>query len=141
MPQLPALETNAMAGDSKHRVFICGSALSGQPDHSNLSGATLCGPVRTAARYRMHAVANDWHPGIYETETNGVALLGELYELSGEQYAHLESTEPPNMYAADIVLDDDQVVTAFLYPKTLIDDNAWPDISTHGGWAAYKAAS
>lgn len=130
-----------MADRNLHRVFICGSALSGQPDHGNLCGATLCGPAKTAARYRMHAVANDWHPGIYETGTGGVALVGELYALTGEQYAQLEATEPPHMYAADITLDDGQVVTAFLYPKTLIDENEWPDISAYGGWAAYKAAS
>lgn len=129
-----------MSTEDTHRVFICGSALSGQPDNVNLAGAKLLGPVSTAKKYRMHSVENGWHPGIYETSENGVSLRGELYELTTAQYDHLESTEPPHMYAADTMLEDGRVVTAFQYPKALIDENDWPDISEFGGWAAYKAS-
>jgi gamma-glutamylaminecyclotransferase len=129
-----------MSIDGIHQIFICGSALSGQPDNGNLAGATYCGPTHTAARYRMHSVENGWHPGVYETAENGTSLVGELYQLTPAQYEHLVSTEPPHMYPADIELHDGQCVTAMLYPKELVDTNDWPDISEHGGWAAYKAA-
>ena len=121
-------------------MFICGSALTGQPDNGNLAGATLCGPVKTAARYRMHAVGNGRHPGIYATSSGGVSIAGELYSLTPEQYAHLESTEPPGLYAASIELDDGRSVTAFLYPQADVEANGWPDVSEYGGWAAYKSA-
>jgi len=119
-------------------VFICGSALSGQPDHGNLKGSEFLGAVRTDKKYRLHSVQDGWHPGIYAVDNGGISISGELYRLTDEQFEHLLSTEPPNMYPADISLQDHQIVTAMLYPKNLIDERCWPDISEFGGWAAYK---
>ncbi|MGY8794903.1 MAG: allophanate hydrolase-related protein [Woeseiales bacterium] len=127
--------------EESHLVFICGSALSGQPDNGNLAGAKFCGPVKTAAEYRMHSVENGWHPGVYETSNEGVSIAGELYELSQKQFDFLASTEPPHMYPAGIKLDDGRLATAMLYPKELVESNAWPDISEHGGWVVYKASN
>jgi gamma-glutamylcyclotransferase (GGCT)/AIG2-like uncharacterized protein YtfP len=120
------------------RFFICGSALRGQPDHGNLQGATFLGEARTAPRYRLHSV-NDQHPGIYEVAEGGIAIAGELYELSDEQHAHLISTEPPNLYEAPIELGDGSCVNAMIYPHELIERLGWPDISHFGGWARFKA--
>ena len=122
-------------------VFICGSALRGQPDHGNLQSATFLRPAKTAAKYRLHSVQNGWHPGIYEVESGGIAIPGELYDLTAEQYDHLVSTEPPHMYPAEVELDDGGVAIAMLYPQKLIEEQDWPDISDYGGWAAYKAQS
>ena len=120
-------------------VFICGSALRGQPDHGNLQGANFVKETQTAPKYRLHAVKDGWHPGIYETDSDGIAIPGELYQMSVEQYDHLVSTEPPNMYPAEVTLHDGDTAIAMLYPKALIDEHGWPDISDIGGWAAYKA--
>jgi hypothetical protein len=30
------------------------------------------------------------------------------------------------------------VAIAMLYPQALVEQYNWPDISHHGGWAAYK---
>ncbi len=122
------------------RFFICGSALRGQPDHGNLLSAKFIGPARTVARYRLHAAADGWHPAIYETEENGISIPGEIYELTIEQYEYLLSTEPPNMYPAEVELDTGERLTAMLYPEELIRKYNWPDISSYGGWAAYKAS-
>jgi gamma-glutamylcyclotransferase (GGCT)/AIG2-like uncharacterized protein YtfP len=122
------------------RVFICGSALRGQPDHQNLQGADLIGSAATQPRYRLHVAGEDWHPAIHEVESGGISIPGEVYEMTQEQFDYLASNEPPNMYPTDIHLTNGEVVTAFLYPKTLIDQYNLPDISnTYGGWAAYKA--
>ena len=129
-----------MPADGSKTVFICGSALRGQPDHANLQGATFLGKANTAPKYRLHAVKDGWHPGIYETNTNGISIPGELYQLTREQYDHLVSTEPPNMYPAEITLADGGLAIAMLYPQSLISEHNWPDISNYGGWAAYKAA-
>ena len=120
-------------------VFICGSALRGQPDHGNLQGAAFVKAVQTAPNYRLHSVKDGWHPGIYETDSDGISIPGELYQLSVEQYNHLVSTEPPHMYPAEVTLQDGGTAIAMLYPKELIDEHGWPDISDIGGWAAYKA--
>lgn len=129
-----------MSESSSKVVFICGSALRGQPDHDNLQAATFVSEAQTAPKYRLHAVKEGWHPGIYQTETNGISILGELYAMTAEQYEYLKANEPPHMYPEEVELADGGVAIAFLYPKELIEQEGWPDISDHGGWAAYKAA-
>jgi len=119
--------------------FICGSALRGQPDHANLSGATLVRETQTAPRYRLHSV-RDEHPGIYAVESGGIAIAGEVYEMSDEQHAHLLATEPPDLYEAAIELEDGSSVPAMIYPRELIEARGFEDISQYGGWAAFKAA-
>lgn len=120
--------------------FICGSALRGQPDHGNLSGARFVREARTKPKYRLHSV-EDRHPGIYEVGEGGVSIAGEVYELTDDQHAHLLATEPPDLYEAPVELDDGKAVNAMIYPRTLIEKRGYKDISEHGGWAAYKASS
>lgn len=122
-------------------VFICGSALQGQPDHGNLQGAPFLGAAATTPDYRLHAVKDGWHPGIYAVDSGGVSIPGELYQLTAEQYEHLVATEPPDMYPAEVSLENGETAIAMLYPQALIETHQWPDISDHGGWAAYKASS
>jgi gamma-glutamylcyclotransferase (GGCT)/AIG2-like uncharacterized protein YtfP len=121
------------------QFFICGSALRGQPDHGNLAGARFVREAKTAPRYRLHSV-RDEHPGIYEVSDGGIAIAGEIYEMSDEQHAHLLATEPPDLYEAPVVLDDGSEVPAMIYPRELIEQRGFADISHHGGWAAFKAA-
>jgi gamma-glutamylaminecyclotransferase len=123
-----------------HRVFICGSALRGQPDHGNLQSAIFLREARTKPLYRLHAAKDGWHPAIYQVESNGISIPGEVYELTPESYDYLVSTEPPDMYPADVVLENGEIVTAILYPRELVEHYNWPDVSSYGGWVAYKAA-
>ncbi|NEP18636.1 MAG: gamma-glutamylcyclotransferase [Leptolyngbya sp. SIO4C1] len=128
-----------MTHDGAKVVFICGSALRGQPDHSNLQSATFLREAKTVPSYRLHSVKDGWHPGIYRVESDGISIPGELYELTAEQYDYLVSTEPPNMYPAEVMLAGGGSAIAMLYPQVLIEEHGWPDISSYGGWAAYKA--
>jgi len=121
------------------RIFICGSALRGQPDHGNLQSAKLITEAATAPLYRLHAAEHGWHPAIYEVKTGGISIPGEVYEITQEEFAQLAATEPPHMYPQEVLLKDGAVATAFLYPYDLILKHNWPDISHLGGWAAYKA--
>ena len=120
------------------QFFICGSALRGQPDHGNLGDARFVREAKTKPIYRLHSV-EDQHPGIYEVPDGGIAIAGEIYEMTDEQHAHLLATEPPNLYEAPIQLEDGTSVNAMIYPRELIEQRAYPDISQYGGWAAYKA--
>ena len=124
----------------KH-VFICGSALRGQPDHQNLQSATFVGATKTQPLYRLHAAQNGWHPAIYQVEAGGISIPGELYALTPEQYDYLVSTEPPHMYPADVILENGDTATAMLYPRELVEQHNWEDISGYGGWIAYKQAT
>lgn len=120
--------------------FICGSALRGQPDHGNLGSATFVREAKTAPRYRLHSV-EDKHPGIYEVGEGGVSIAGEVYKLNDEQHRDLLASEPPNLYEAPIELDDGSTVMAMIYPRELIQERGYRDVSEYGSWAAYKASS
>jgi gamma-glutamylcyclotransferase (GGCT)/AIG2-like uncharacterized protein YtfP len=122
------------------QFFICGSALRGQPDHANLGGATFVREAKTKPIYRLHSV-RDQHPGIYEVAEGGIAIAGEVYEMSDEQHAALLASEPPDLYEAPIQLDDGTTVAAMIYPRELIEQRGFKDISHFGGWAAYKASA
>jgi gamma-glutamylaminecyclotransferase len=141
-----------------HRVFICGSALRGQPDHQNLQGAVFVGEARTLPRYRLHAAGDGWHPAIYELSAaelaaaelaagdagaalgrSGISIPGEIYEMTPEQFDYLCANEPPHMYPTPVSLVDGGEATAFFYPRALTEEYGWPDISALGGWAAYQA--
>jgi len=86
------------------KIFICGSALKGQPDHQNLQSATFLKPAKTKSYYRLHAAENGWHPAIYKVESGGISIPGEVYELTLSQYEYLLATEPPHMYPSDVIL-------------------------------------
>ncbi|GAC1546590.1 MAG: hypothetical protein NVS2B17_30020 [Candidatus Velthaea sp.] len=120
--------------------FICGSALRGQPDHANLGAARFVRETKTKPIYRLHSV-DGRHPGIYEVAQGGIAIAGELYEMSAEQHAQLIATEPPDLYEAPIQLEDGSSVSAMIYPRKLIEERGFADISHFGGWAAFKANS
>ncbi len=121
------------------KVFICGSALRGQPDHKNLQAAQFICEAQTQAMYRLHSAGNGWHPAIYAVQTGGISIPGELYELTQEQYDYLLANEPPNMYPDEVSLTDGSTAIAMLYPRELVEQYDWEDISHYGGWAAYKA--
>ncbi|MGC1308731.1 MAG: gamma-glutamylcyclotransferase [Phormidesmis sp.] len=127
------------------RFFICGSALRGQPDHGNLKGATFAGETKTKPLYRLHAIKDGWHPGIYAvspdaSDSKGISIPGEIYEMTEAQFNYLIANEPPDMYEAPIELEDGEKISAMLYPEAM--SKQWPDISDqYGGWAAYKKST
>jgi gamma-glutamylaminecyclotransferase len=120
------------------RVFICGSALRGQPDHANLGSPRFLRTAATRPLYRLHAAENGWHPAIYEVAVGGVSIPGEVYEMTLAEFEYLAANEPPHMYPSDVVLEDGEVLTAFLYPRELVEEHNWLDISDCGGWINYK---
>ncbi|MGC1395495.1 MAG: gamma-glutamylcyclotransferase, partial [Coleofasciculaceae cyanobacterium] len=88
----------------------------------------------------LHAAEKGWHPAIYQVAEGGMAIPGEEYELTLSEFADLAANEPPNMYPHDVVTEDGETLTAFLYPRELVEKYQWEDISNYGGWAAYKAS-
>jgi gamma-glutamylcyclotransferase (GGCT)/AIG2-like uncharacterized protein YtfP len=126
--------------ESTKRIFICGSALRGQPDHGNLGSARFIRAANTRPSYRLHSAHDGWHPAIYEVAEGGISIPGEVYELTLDEFNYLAANEPPHMYPSDVVMEDGEVLTAFLYPQELVEQYGWLDISHLGGWAAYKAS-
>jgi hypothetical protein len=123
-----------------HKMFLNGTAMSGQRDHAAVAGATFLGPARTAQRYRFFAVRDEF-PGLFPVESDGVAIIGELYELSDEMlYQSLLPEEPRELELGTIELDTGDVVNAMhLRPERLDPADKVVDISYFGGFRAYQA--
>jgi gamma-glutamylaminecyclotransferase len=132
--------SQSVSQSAKKRIFICGSALRGQPDHQNLGAAEFVRTAATQPLYRLHAAGDGWHPAIYQVETGGISIPGEVYDLTIADFDYLAANEPPHMYPCEVALEDGDTAIAFLYPQALIEQHNWPDISDLGGWAAYKAS-
>lgn len=120
------------------RFFIYGSALQSQQDHKNIQSAKFIKEAFTRPRYKMYSVENGAHPAIYEIESGGIAIPGEVYALSLQQYKNLIAAKPMDFYEGKVVLEDGEVISAVLYPRELVEKHNWLDISHYGGWAAYK---
>lgn len=122
------------------RMFLNGTAMSGQRDHAAVAGATFLGPAHTAPLYRFIAVRDEF-PGLFRVAEGGVAIEGELYELS-EQMLHgsLMPSEPRELELGEVELDSGEVVNAMLLrPRQLDPADKVVDISAFGGFRAYQA--
>jgi gamma-glutamylcyclotransferase (GGCT)/AIG2-like uncharacterized protein YtfP len=120
-------------------LFVNGTLMRGLALHDNLKGAEFLGEARTAPCYRLHSIG-DRHPGMYEVNEGGVAVEGELYKVSDEVWRRVEAGEPAGLYRGPVRLSDGRLVDGILYPRELAEGKH-PDISAHGGWRAYLAAT
>jgi gamma-glutamylcyclotransferase (GGCT)/AIG2-like uncharacterized protein YtfP len=117
-------------------LFVNGTLMRGLELHANLDGAEFLGEFRTAPRYRLYSI-DDRHPGMFEVESDGVAVVGELYRMPDEVWRRVEAGEPPNLYKGPVTLDDGRVVDGILYPRELAEGRQ-RDISSYGSWRAYR---
>ena len=122
------------------RMFLNGTAMRGQPDHTVIAGARFVGPARTAPRYRFFAV-RDAFPGLLPVGEGGASILGELYELTEELlFEGLMPGEPAELELGLVELDDGQAVNAMrLRPERLVAGDKVVDITAFGGFRAYQA--
>jgi gamma-glutamylcyclotransferase (GGCT)/AIG2-like uncharacterized protein YtfP len=125
------------------RMFLNGTAMSGQPDHHAVTGARFLGGTRTAPLYRFYAV-RDAFPGLYPIPPGsglvGASIEGELYELPEEMlYDSLMPEEPAELELGVIELADGTVVNAMhLQFERLAPQDHVVDIAGLGGWRAYQ---
>jgi allophanate hydrolase len=111
--------------------------MSGQPGHGNLEGARFVEAVETAPRYRLWEIDARW-PALIGDE-DGVPIAAELYEIDEPHLARLAELEPPGWERAPVELADGRRAEAFLGDPSLRTRGR--DVSEHGGWAAYRAAT
>ncbi|NDV18561.1 hypothetical protein GO013_03895 [Pseudodesulfovibrio sp. JC047] len=122
-------------------LFVNGTLMRGLELHSNLSDAEFIGEFKTAPCYRLYSI-DDIHPGMYEIasdETNGVSVAGEIYRMSDECWAKVESGEPPYLYCGPVKLDDGRTVDGILFPREKAE-GIHKDISDLGDWRIYEAS-
>ena len=119
-------------------LFVNGTLMRGLKLHHNLDGAAFMGEFRTAPIYRLHSIG-DIHPGMFEVESGGVSVVGEIYRMSDEIWARVEAGEPPDLYRGPVRLADGTIVDGILYPRALAEARH-KDISEFGNWRDYVAS-
>jgi len=119
-------------------LFVNGTLMRGLALHGNLDGAEFMEACQTAPRYRVYSIG-DVHPGMFEVESGGVSVAGELYRVPDDVLRAVEAGEPPNLYRGPVELSDGRVVDGILYPRALAE-SAHKDISAYGGWREYIAS-
>jgi gamma-glutamylcyclotransferase (GGCT)/AIG2-like uncharacterized protein YtfP len=122
------------------RMFLNGTAMSGQKDHGSHRGSTFLGPARTAGRYRFFAVRDEF-PGLFLVEKDGRSIDGELYDIPEAVLRnHLMPAEPRELELGRIELQDGQEVQAMLLVPSRIDPrDKVVDIAELGGFRVYQA--
>lgn len=122
------------------RIFLNGTAMSGQKDHAAVTGAVLVGPATTAPNYRFFAIRDEF-PGLLPVESGGAPILGELYEMSDELlFGTLLPQEPRELELGSIELADGSTVRAMLLrPERITAGDKVIDIADFGGFRAYQA--
>ena len=119
-------------------LFVNGTLMRGLALHRNLHGAEFLGAVRTAPRYRLYSIGGI-HPGMFEVETGGVSVAGEIYRMNDDIWRRVEAGEPPHLYRGPVSLADGRSVDGILYPRALAEGRH-KDISQFGDWRAYIAS-
>ena len=119
-------------------LFVNGTLMRGLALHKNLDGAEFIGTVRTAPVYRLFSI-DDVHPGMFEVESGGISVAGEIYRMSDDVLARVEAGEPPDLYRGPVKLSDGRTVDGILYPRELAEGRH-KDISDFADWRDYTAA-
>ncbi|MEO3858256.1 gamma-glutamylcyclotransferase [Acrocarpospora sp. B8E8] len=123
------------------RMFVNGQAMSGGSLNTALSGARLLGPAETAPRYRFYSVRDEF-PGLHPVIGDGVAVPGELYEVTYEILREeLLPREPPELELTVIELSDGSGCLSMRMRAESLTAPGVTDISAAGGWRAHMAAS
>jgi AGZA family xanthine/uracil permease-like MFS transporter len=118
-------------------LFVNGTLMRGLGLHDNLSGAEFLEEISTAPKYRVHSIG-DVHPGMYQVESGGASIPGELYAVPMNVLLKVIEGEPPGLYRGPVELADGRVVPGILFDEATAKKH--PDITEHGGWRAYVAS-
>ncbi len=132
------------AGPAAGQVWLAvvGAHLSGQPLNGELTtrGARLLRATRTAAEYRLFALATEPpKPGLVHAPGEaGHAIELELWELTEQAFGSFVANVPAPMTIGTALLDDGLRVKSFLCEPYAL--NGAREISEFGGWRAFLAS-
>lgn len=120
-------------------MFLNGTAMYGQKDHTCHRGSTFLGPARTTAGYRFFAVRDEF-PGLLAVEVGGRCIDGELYDMPEPVLRdQLLPAEPRELELGSIrLIDGEEVHAMILQPDRLAPGDRVVDISELGGFRAYQ---
>ena len=123
-------------------IAVVGAHLTGQPLNRELveRGARLVRACRTAASYRLYALANTQpaKPGLVR-DAAGSAIEVEVWSIPLERFGSFVAGIPAPLGIGTLELDDGSQVKGFICePHAIVGAR---DISHLGGWRAYLAGS
>jgi allophanate hydrolase len=137
----PASEASKLGPDAI-ALLVVGAHRRGQPLNGQLTvlGARFAATVLTAPAYRMYALATvPPKPGLVRVDDGGEAVEGELWLLPSAALGTFLAALPAPMTLGPVVLDDGRTVVGFgCEPLAVVGA---PDITRHGSWPAYLAAT
>jgi allophanate hydrolase len=125
------------------KVAVVGAHLSGQPLNSQLveRNAKLVATTRTAAGYRLYALANTSprKPGLVFDSAGPGAIEVEIWEMDEEAFGSFVSLIPAPLGIGTLTLADGRTVQGFLCEAHAA--RGAEDITEYGGWRAWLARS
>ena len=143
-PSFPdsALPSDALLATRPLRLAVVGAHLAGQPLNHQLTDrrAVLVASTTTAPEYRLHALATTPpKPGLVRTPGRGAAIEVEVWAIDAAGFGEFVAAIPAPLGVGKVQLADGTEVPGFLCEPHALEDA--PDITEHGGWRAYLAAS
>jgi gamma-glutamylcyclotransferase (GGCT)/AIG2-like uncharacterized protein YtfP len=117
-------------------MFLTGDGMRGGRLHQHIAGATLIGERRTLPRYRFYSVRDEF-PALYPVGAGGQPILGELYEVPMAQLHELLAREPPELELSIVELQSGELSFGMVLRRGE-REQALTDITSYGGWRAYR---
>jgi allophanate hydrolase len=125
------------------KVAVVGAHLSGQPLNLQLveRKARLLATTRTAAGYRLYALANTSpaKPGLVFDGTGPGAIEAEIWEMDEEAFGSFVALIPAPLSIGTVTLADGRTVQGFLCEAHAA--RGAEDITAFGGWRAWLVRS
>ena len=125
-------------------VAVVGAHLTGQPLNHQLTsrGARLIRTCQTARDYRLYALANTTPPKPGLVRDPGYAGPGielEVWAVPATRFGSFVAEIPAPLGIGTVTLQDGSTVKCFICEPYAVSGAR--DITSHGGWRAYLAAS
>jgi allophanate hydrolase len=139
-PVAPFPPLDETRGPAEVKVAVVGAHLAGMPLNWQLTsrGARLVGGCRTAAAYRLYAMATSPpKPALIHAGQGGSPIEAEVYALSLEAFGSFVAEVPPPLAIGTVTLEDGSEVKGFVAEPRAVDGAQ--DITAFGGWRAYIA--
>jgi allophanate hydrolase len=126
-------------------LAVVGAHLDGQPLNHQLTdrGGRLVTTTETAPIYRMFVLPTDPpKPGllrVVDGELGAGAVEVEVWDLAPAAFASFVDEIPSPLGIGRVVLDDDTEVAGFVCEPYAL--NGAQEITSYGGWRAFRAAT
>jgi gamma-glutamylcyclotransferase (GGCT)/AIG2-like uncharacterized protein YtfP len=119
---------------------VNGTLMRGLERNANLlqAGAVFDREALTAPCYRLWSI-DDVHPAMLRVANGGRSIAVEVWLVPPASIAAILLTEPDGLCVGRLTLDDGSEVLGVLGEAALVEDRR--EITEHGGWRAYVAAS